>query len=75
MTENCENCRFWKELEGSGMGDCRRYPPMCFPQTAEMVEMDEEHEGYWDARHANRINSTAFPHTHQDDWCGEFQVP
>lgn len=69
--ERCENCRFWYRQyvaldKPDRLAQCLRYPPAVVGIGAMMnefplVTLDEEYE------------SSRFPVTAQDDWCGEWQ--
>jgi hypothetical protein len=56
-TENCANCKFWKEQDPEEVqsGICCRYPPQVLGRDGK-GELD-----------------IVFPWTNEEDWCGEFR--
>lgn len=58
MADTCNTCRFWARRY-SGVGMCRRFPPVSLPSLA----------GTW----PGDSTRTVFPQTAANDWCGEHQ--
>jgi hypothetical protein len=58
MSENCENCRFFRLDEANPKwSDCRRYPPVVYPKgDAEDIQ-----------------SFCAHASTTSDQWCGEYK--
>jgi hypothetical protein len=56
-TENCENCKFWEEIDPDDVpsGYCQRFPPQV---------LGRGEDGQLDI---------VFPWTNDKDWCGEFR--
>jgi len=64
----CSGCRFWLnwDSEGSGLGECHRFPPRMATACKSNVE-DE-------SATTVRPEGGGWPLTAPDDWCGEFQA-
>jgi hypothetical protein len=63
---SCEKCVFWESIAAQGIdpsdqrGECRRMPPVAWPDDSSTWESPTSTLGRW-------------PHTTAIDWCGEFK--
>jgi len=81
MTEQCINCQFWKASvlnehhQGYEMGDCRRNPPALIDAMvrAELPVLQYGQQADPELGLVSQRNSTMFPVTSHDDWCGEYR--
>jgi hypothetical protein len=71
-TERCETCRFWRGVNDSGNGECRRKPPAIL---ADLLGPDATIAARGDCADTGSLFEYAsrFPVTFQLDWCGEFE--
>lgn len=61
MKEKCENCKFYKNKDGSKEeGECRRYPRVVSPRIVGVAFLFSSTEAY------------CFPDVSYDEWCGEY---
>jgi hypothetical protein len=56
-SENCENCKWWKQFNVKHTGQCRRNPPG---------------NGEGPSPTGVDWHGSIWPHTRAIDWCGEF---
>jgi len=65
VNPSCGHCRFWEPIRNCE-GTCRRRAPQLVSQLF-MQRLDPEAEEY------RPDESAVWPHTSQNDWCGEFE--
>lgn len=88
--DQCNACRFWKHTTPSdgkddmgrpdGWGWCRRYPPQLSERMSGMLipslgNREDNYDPDDVATVQNVADSSLFPATWYDRWCGEFQRP
>ena len=72
MSESCQNCRFWKEIDHAGV--CRRYPPqMDIPVRNAFVESRSLNDKIAELMESTCADEFRFPITTSSEWCGEYQ--
>lgn len=84
--ESCAGCRFWDRYDDEGLlesqrrvGDCRRRPPLISETIVARVMPPPHYNsgvGLADAMEPETLYiASAFPVTHEESWCGEFEAP
>lgn len=77
--QECGECKFWLKRSDSagdlGGGYCRRFPPF-FPSELRIYEnllrkVNADHS--FEVSLSGGFLNDAWPNTHQQSWCGEFQ--
>lgn len=75
MSDECSNCRFWRRRTDHagemGGGYCRRFPPS-FPSGL-TVRRPLRDSSIADITNSDGYLNDAWPNTHQQSWCGEYQ--
>lgn len=72
----CEKCRFWKDLEEDGFGECRLNPPVIIDcLVKDLLKVHREIDGNdhsWPVHQASfKSDLPMFPVTAYSDYCGQ----
>jgi len=72
--EACESCKYWKARDdGSGLGTCRRFPPVADGLQLQQAAMNGHDSG------EDYASEWSFfwgqPCCAENDWCGEWMAP
>lgn len=68
MSQCCITCHFWNRILETDIGACRVRPPVI----VHAVIDDSVKDGHRITSDM-LLDATCFPHTMEDDWCGEFK--